>query len=69
MDAYSLDNAKLECEGNPNCHMFIDSKGRGVLFGVCVPTASPAPTLKGDILYIKDTGAINNRLNQIINNT
>ena len=65
MAASSLDNAKLECEGNPDCHMFIDSKGRGVLFRWCGSTASQIESQLGTLLYRKgntDTYSIYNRL-------
>ena len=52
MDAYILDHAKLECEGNANCKMFVDYLGTGVNFKMCPTGSSPIGDEKGgSILY------------------
>ena len=52
-DTSLLVNAKLKCEGNPNCHMFVDYLGSGVKFKMCPPGSSRIRASKGSILYTK----------------
>ena len=53
MIATSLDDAKLECSANPNCHMFFHdvSMSYNFTFAACESTASIRICTKGNIVY------------------
>ena len=53
MVEYFLFQAMLECEGDPNCNMFVDHLGSGVKFKMCPTGSSRIRSLKGSTLYIK----------------
>ena len=50
---YLLAQAKLKCEGDPNCDMIVEYLGSGVKFKFCPPGSLPKKSSKGSILYIK----------------
>ena len=53
MMSTNLNDAKLECSANPNCHMFFHdvSMSYEFTFAACQSTASIRTCLKGNIVY------------------